>query len=604
MPHIYNRRDLSFQLYEVLNVERLCESSRYQDHSIEVFEQLIDLVDRMAETFFQPHAAMIDAREPEFEGGRVEILDEVKHALDAYVDSGLPAASFDYKFGGMQLPYTITQAMAFIFAAANVSTAAYPMLSVGAANLLSVYGSADQQRLFLKPLIEGRYFGTMCLSETQAGSSLADLKTQALRQTDGTYVISGNKMWISGGEHEMSENIIHLVLAKIPGGQVGVKGISLFVVPKFLVNEDGSLGDRNDVVLAGLNHKMGYRGTVNTVLNFGEKSGAIGYLVGEAGHGLKYMFHMMNEARIGVGLGATSLAYTGYLHALAYAKERKQGRNAVQKNTDSPMVPIINHSDVKRMLLQQKSYAEGGLALGLYCAKLIDLQRIAKQAGDENDAQKYSLLLDILTPIAKSWPAEFGLRANEQAIQVHGGYGYTRDYPVERFYRDNRLNHIHEGTKGIQGLDLLGRKVTQHDGASAKLLFKEIQQSIIAARQSEKVAEYAHILEKYLNRLSKTTLVMQQQIPRKGIDAYLANATLYLDAFGHVVVAWMWLNQAQIADQILTQDKLNTDRMFYEGKLKTCAYFMSYELPTIKTQLNLLAQMDTQCLDFDVAAFE
>ncbi len=603
MPHIYNRRDLSFHLYEVLNVGELCESSRYQDHTVEVFEQLVDLVDRMAETLFQPHAAMVDAKEPEFVGGSVEILDEVKHALDAYIDSGLPAASFDYKFGGMQLPYTVTQAMAFIFAAANVSTAAYPMLSVGAANLLSVYGSEHQQRLFLKPLIEGRYFGTMCLSETQAGSSLADIKTQAILQSDGSYLLSGNKMWISGGEHEMSENIIHLVLAKTPGGHAGVKGISLFVVPKYLVNEDGSLGDRNDVVLAGLNHKMGYRGTVNTVLNFGENKGAQGYLVGEEGSGLKYMFHMMNEARIGVGLGATSLAYTGYLHALAYAKERKQGRNALQKDPSSPMVAIIEHSDVKRMLLQQKSFAEGGLALGLYCATLIDLQRIAQDDGDDEKLQSHTLLLDILTPIAKSWPSEFGLRANEQAIQVHGGYGYTRDYPVERFYRDNRLNHIHEGTKGIQGLDLLGRKVTQHDAASAKLLFNEIKNSISEAMQVEQVSDYASTLAKYLNRLSETTAAMQQQIPNKGLEAYLANATLYLDAFGHVVVAWMWLNQAYKASQVLTQDDTHPDRLFYQGKIKTCAYFMSYELPTINPQLDLLAQMDTQCMDFDELAF-
>ncbi len=603
MPHIYNRRDLSFQLYEVLAAEKLCQAAKYQDHSKDIFEQLIDLVDRMAEELFQPHAALVDANEPEFIDNRVKIIADVKKALDAFVESGLPAASFDYKFGGMQLPYVVTQAMAFIFGAANVSTSAYPMLSVGVANLLSVYGTDEQQNSYLKPLIEGRFFGTMCLSETQAGSSLADIKTQALLQQDGGYLLHGNKMWISGGEHDLSENIIHLVLAKIPGGQAGIKGISLFIVPKFMVNDDGSLGSRNDVVLAGLNHKMGYRGTVNTVLNFGENNGAKGYLVGEAGKGLNYMFHMMNEARIAVGMGATSLAYTGYLHALEYAKERKQGRTLEQKDPSSPMVPIIEHSDVKRMLLQQKSYAEGGLALGLYCAKLIDQQRIAQSEHDEESVQKAVALLDILTPIAKSWPSEFGLRANEQAIQVYGGYGYTRDYPVERFYRDNRLNHIHEGTKGIQGLDLLGRKVIQNEGASAKLLGAEIMSSLAEAKQHEPVADFSVVLEQHLMLLLQATQSMQSKIPSKGINAYLANATLYLDAFGHVVVGWMWLNQAITAAHKLQSAVSEADRVFYQSKIKTCGYFMSYELPNIKAPLELLSQADTQCMDFDVAGF-
>jgi butyryl-CoA dehydrogenase len=603
MPHIFNRRDLAFQLYEVLDVEALCQAAHYQDHSKDIFEQLIDLVERMAEELFQPHAALVDAQEPEFVDGKVQIIAEVKQALDAFNESGLPAATFDYELGGMQLPYVVTQALGFIFGAANVSTSAYLMLSTGVANLLSVYGSAEQQSKYLKQLIAGRFFGTMCLSETQAGSSLADIKTQALLQNDGSYLLHGNKMWISGGEHDLSDNIIHLVLAKIPGGQAGVKGISLFIVPKYLVNDDGSLGERNDVVLAGLNHKMGYRGTVNTVLNFGENAGAKGFLIGEAGKGLSYMFHMMNEARIGVGMGATSLAYTGYLHALDYAKVRKQGRNLAQKDPSSPMIPIIEHSDVKRMLLQQKSYAEGGLALGLYCAKLIDRQRIAQQDGDKAALKNMSLLLDILTPIAKSWPSEFGLRANEQAIQVYGGYGYTRDYPVERFYRDNRLNHIHEGTKGIQGLDLLGRKVIQHEGASAKLLFAEMMHSITEAKQIEAVSVYADTLEIHLNLLLQTTQIMQQQIPSKGVSAYLANATLYLDAFGHVVVAWMWLRQALVAQSKLMTDCSDSEHQFYTSKIRTCAYFMTYELPNIKASLELLTQADAQCIDFEESWF-
>ncbi len=603
MPHTFNRRDLAFQLYEVLDVEKLCDSLRYQDHSKEIFETLMDLVERMAEELFQPHAAMVDEKEPEFVDGRVVIIPEVKKALDAYIESGLPAASFEYELGGMQLPHLVTHALGFIFATANVSTSAYPMLSHGVANLIRAFGNKQQQSKFLKPLIEGRFFGTMCLSETQAGSSLADIKTKAEPQDDGSYLLQGNKMWISGGEHDLSENIIHMVLAKIPGAQAGIKGISLFIVPKIRVNDDGSLGERNDVTLGGLNHKMGYRGTVNTVMNFGENGGAVGYLMGEAGKGLSYMFQMMNEARISVGIGATSLAYTGYLHSLAYAKERKQGRSLEDRDPSSAMIAIIEHTDVKRMLLQQKSYAEGGLALGLYCAEIIDKKLIASHAGDNEMAKQQTLLLDILTPIAKSWPSEFGLRANEIAIQVYGGYGYTRDYPVERFYRDNRLNHIHEGTKGIQGLDLLGRKITQHDGASAKLLMTEIMKTIAQAKQIESLTACVNDIEYHLNALLKTTGMMQSEIPNKGISAYLANATLYLDAFGHAVVAWMWLRQAITATMKLPEAINEADKNFYQGKINTCRYFMTYELPNIKAPLALLSQTDTQCMDFDVEGF-
>ncbi|WP_223789062.1 acyl-CoA dehydrogenase [Marinicella meishanensis] len=603
MPHIYNRRDLAFQLYEVLPTEQLCTATRYQDHAKDVFEQLLDLVEKLAEEKFQPHAALVDAHEPELIDGRVKIISEVKAALDALVEAGIPAAVFDERFGGLQLPHVVGQAVAFILGAANVSTSAYALLSAGAGNLLASYGNEQQQRLFLKPLIEGRYFGTMCLSETQAGSSLADIKTQAMPADDGTYRIVGNKMWISGGEHDMSENIVHLVLAKIPGGEAGVKGISLFIVPKFWVNDDGSLGDRNDVSLAGLNHKMGFRGTVNTVLHFGENGGAKAWLVGEPGNGLTYMFQMMNEARIGVGMGATSLAYTGYLHALAYAKERLQGRDVSAKDPTGPMRPIIEHADVKRMLVQQKAYAEGGLALGLYCAYLVDQRLISLEAGDQTAAQRFTDLLDILTPVAKSWPAEFGLRANDLAIQVHGGYGYTRDYPVERLYRDNRLNPIHEGTKGIQAMDLLGRKVTQNQGASAQALHQVMSETLAEAADCEQAQAWGQELASAAQTLLQTTLTMQQQVAAKGAAAYLANATLYLDAFGHVVVAWMWLRQAIMAEQQLPTANSAAERSFYQGKIDTCRYFYRYELPTIKAPLSLLAKLDSTCLDFAEAGF-
>jgi alkylation response protein AidB-like acyl-CoA dehydrogenase len=439
------------------------------------------------------------------------------------------------------------------------------------------------------PELEGRWFGTMALSEPQAGSSLADITTRAEPQDDGTYRLTGNKMWISGGDHELTENIVHLVLAKIPGGPPGVKGISLFVVPKFLVNRDGSLGERNDVVLAGLNHKMGYRGTTNTLLNFGEgvhtpggKAGAVGYLVGEQHRGLTYMFHMMNEARIGVGMGATVLGYTGYLHAAEYARTRTQGRPAGAKDPASPPVPIIEHPDIRRMLLAAKSYAEGGLALGLYCARLVDEEQTAET---EQDRARAHLLLETLTPIAKAWPSQWGPVADDLAIQVHGGYGYTRDYPVEQFYRDNRLNPIHEGTQGIQALDLLGRKVVLQDGAGLALLTETVTATTTRAAGTE-WADFAADVDAATARLTEVTRTLWGA---GDPEVTLANAHVYLEAAGHLVVAWLWLEQA-LATGTATSD-------FHEAKRQTARYFWRWELPRVHHRFDLLASLDRTVLD-------
>ncbi len=401
-----------------------------------------------------------------------------------------------------------------------------------------------------------------------------------------TYRITGTKTWISGGDHELGENIVHLVLARIPGGPAGVKGISLFIVPKFLVEPDGTLGERNDVVLAGLNHKMGYRGTTNALLNFGEgrhtpggAPGAVGHLVGEAHHGLAYMFHMMNEARIGVGQGATALGYTGYLHALDYARTRPQGRPLGHKDPNAPQVPIIEHADVRRMLLAQKSYVEGALALGLYCSRLLDEEATAEH---EAERARAHLLLDVLTPIAKSWPSQWCLAANDLAIQVHGGYGYTREYDVEQFYRDNRLNPIHEGTHGIHGLDLLGRKVVMDGGAGLALLLDTLGATAARATAAGgEAAELAAGLERAAARIRRTTAALWST---GDPAAALANATVYLEAVGHVVLAWIWLEQFLALGG-------GTDA-FHEGKRQAARYFFRVELPRTGPQFDLLDSLD------------
>ena len=488
------------------------------------------------------------------------------------------------------MPETVRSLVSYIFSTANISTAGYPFLTNGAANLLASFGSAEQKAAFLHPMVEGRYFGTMCLSEPQAGSSLSDVTMRAEPEPDGTYRITGRKMWISGGDQEISENIVHMVLAKIPGSPPGVKGISLFIVPKYRVNPDGSLGPRNGVVLAGLNHKMGYRGTTNTLLNFGESDLCEGYLVGEVNKGLAYMFQMMNEARIGVGLGATALAAAGYSASLAYARERPQGRHPDAKDPTAPQVAIIDHADIRRLLLAQKSAVEGALSLLLYCAGLVDRIRTGTDASRRAEDE---LLLDLLTPIAKSWPSEFCLEANKHAIQVLGGYGYTRDYPVERLYRDNRLNPIHEGTHGIQGMDLLGRKVIQADGTGLKLLAREIRREIDKARGIGGLAAHAEALETHLARSLETTRVLAARLNKEPRLA-LANATIYLDMLGHVVIAWMWLRQAVTASERLAAgDKRSA---FLAGKLQACRYFYVFELPKTQAQRALLEALDDTTL--------
>jgi alkylation response protein AidB-like acyl-CoA dehydrogenase len=588
---LLSRRDLDFLLYEWLHVDELTKRQRFADHSRETFDGVLDLSEQLATRYFAPHNKKSDANEPTFDGTRVTVIAEVKEALDAFAQADLLGMSADERLGGAQLPVCVAQAAFAWFSAANVSTSGYLMLTIANANLLGKFGTDEQIEAFVKPMLAGRFTGTMALSETQAGSSLADVLTRAESREDGTYRLFGSKMWISGAEHEMSENIVNLVLAKIPGGPAGTKGISLFIVPKFLVNPDGSVGERNDVALAGLNHKMGQRGITNTVLSFGDgtfspggEAGAVGYLVGEPHRGLTYMFHMMNEARLGVGMGAVSLGYTGYLKSLQYARERPQGRPVTAKDPSAPQIPIVAHPDVKRMLLAQKTYVEGGLALALYCARLIDLEHTAESA---EETQHVTDLLDILTPVAKSWPSQWCLAANDLAIQVHGGYGYTREYDVEQHYRDNRLNPIHEGTHGIQSLDLLGRKVTQRGGASLAELDKAVSGSVAEATAvGGEAAELAATLRTSWERLVTVTSGI---FGSGDVEAALANSVVYLEAFGHVVVAWMWLEQF-VAAHGQAGD-------FYDGKRQAARFFFRYELPRTAAQLDLLESLDRTTLE-------
>ncbi len=601
MAGIINRRDLDFQLFEVLDAEALTQRPRYAEHSRETFAAVLDTATAIAEEKFAPHNRKADEHEPTFDGQRVSMIPEVAEALKAFCEAGFIAAAHDFERGGMQLPVLLTQAAFSLFKGANVGTAAYPFLTIANANVIHRFGSDAQRAKYLAPLLAGRFFGTMALTEPQAGSSLSDITTSATPNADGTYSIVGNKIFISAGDHELSENIVHLVLAKIPGGPPGVKGISLFIVPKFHVDADGSLGARNDVALAGLIHKMGYRGTTSTMLSFGEKGECIGELVGEPHKGLNYMFHMMNEARIGVGMGAVMLGYRGYLASLDYAKERPQGRAPTNKNPNDPQLKLIEHADIRRMLLAQKAYVEAGYALCLYCARLVDETRVG---ADDTAIQEAGLLLDLLTPIAKSWPSQWCLEANSLAIQIHGGYGYTREYPVEQFYRDNRLNPIHEGTHGIQALDLLGRKAVMNGGAAMKLFAREAAKTVAEAQSDPALAPYAGELQAAMNEVATTLQALAPTLAANPTLA-LANAVLFLEAFGHTVIAWIWLRQALAAQRGLQNGiaAQGTDGDFYRGKLAACRWFYRWELPKVRQWHELLRSLDDTTLTMPPESF-
>ena len=586
------RRDLDFQLFDVLGVEELLRRPRYAEHDRATVDAVLDAAYELATNEFAPHAAKIDAQEPRLEEGRVVLPPETGAALEAYAAGGFVAAAFPRPFGGLGLPFAVSQACGGVFASASVAVYSYALLTQGAANVIARFGTDDQRARYLGAMLEGRAFGTMCLSEPQAGSSLADIRTLATPLGEGRFRISGRKMWISGGEHELADNIIHLVLARTPGAPPGVKGISLFVVPRFLAAAEGAArGPANGVSLVGLNHKMGWRGHVNTALAFGDSGECIGELVGREHHGLGYMFHMMNEARVTVGLCAVGLGYAGYQHSLGYARERLQGRVASMKDPASPQVPILRHADVRRMLLWQKAWVEGGLGLALYCARLVDDLETAE---GETERRTLQLLLELLTPIAKSWPSEYCLEANKLAIQVAGGAGYTRDLPLERLYRDNRLNHIHEGAYGIHGLDLLGRKVVQQDGAALRAFVGRVQATIQQALAVPGLQAECRALAAALRTLTAVTRRLVEASGEGQVELAMANATAYLDAFGTIAVAWRWLAQAQAAQRALN-DPRDTDaaqRDFLEGKLQACRWFYRQALPEANLRLGGAARLD------------
>jgi len=569
-----SERNIKFLLYEVFDVESLTQYDYYSEHNRKMFDMVLKAAVKLGKDLLFPIFEEMDRNQPELINGEVKVHPSVKTIMREFGEGGWISSRVPFDQDGEQLPSMVADICEFIFAAANYSANAYPGLTFGASHLIESFGDKELYDTYVPRMRSGEWQGTMALTEPKAGSSLSDITTMAEPTDEGYYRIKGQKIFISAGDHDGVENVVHLMLAKIEGAPAGVKGISLFVVPKKRIDENGKLV-ANDVAASGVYHKLGYRGCPIVQLSIGDKNDSRGWLVGEPHNGLKYMFQMMNEARIGVDMGATAMATAAYYASFDYSKTRLQGRKLSQKDPGLPPVAIIEHADVKRMLLFQRAVIEGAQSLLMQCSKFVDFQKIL----DGDAKEKYHLLLEILTPVAKSYPSEMGIQSISQGLQCLGGSGYCDDYPLEQYYRDCRIHPIHEGTTGIQGMDLLGRKVIMQDGRAFLLYINEVRHAITAARKFATLDKFADDLNDSLTELQTVTRHLISIAGQSGPEAFLADATLYLEFFGIVTIAWQWLLQGIAVQTALTNGAKKKDLNFYEGKMYTLRYFFGYELP-------------------------
>jgi len=591
-------RNLKFLLYEVFDAESITQYPYYEGYDRKTFDMVLSAAMELAEGLLWPHFQEMDRNQPELVDDEVKVHPSVRAAMEEFGKGGWIAATVPEDLGGEQLPHLISDSCQYFFAAANYSTSVYGVLCTGAAHLIESFGGKELFDTFVPKMYAGQWQGTMALTEPEAGSSLSDITTTAEPTDRDYYKIQGQKIFISAGDHDAVENVVHLMLAKIPGAPAGVKGISLFVVPKKRIDEDGRLVS-NDVVTAGIFHKLGYRGCPIVHLSLGDNDDCRGYLVGEPHKGLTYMFQMMNEARIEVGMGATAMATAAYYASLDYAKERKQGRRVSEKDPTQPQIPIIEHADVKRMLLFQRAVVEGSLSLVMQCSKYVDMQKVCTPAEQE----KYQLLLEVLTPAAKTYPSEMGIVAISQGLQCFGGSGYCDDYPLEQYYRDARIHPIHEGTTGIHGLDLLGRKVTMLKGRAFEFYLEEVRSTIEKAKEHSALVSYGQQLSAALEKLTRVTSHLLGIAKDKGPDFFLADATLYLEFFGIISIAWQWLLQAIAIRKALEKELSEAENNFYQGKFCAFRYFFSYELPKIEGLAGRLMNSDGLTVEMAEAWF-
>lgn len=583
MATYMNMDQLRFLLYEVHGIDDVLQLPRYSNFDKESIEILLDAAKTWADQDWYPYFREMDEKPAHFKDGSVVIHPHIEKIFKDAGENGWIGMYFDQQHGGMQAPHYLVNAINHIFESANNHVTGYMGLTAGSAHLITTFGKQELIDRFVPNMLNGKWAGTMCLTEPQAGSSLSDVKTMAYPQEDGSYKIKGQKIFISGGDHSAVSNIIHLVLARIEGAPAGTKGISLFVVPK-LIPESGA---SNDVITAGDFQKMGQRGYCTTHLVFGENENCTGWLVGEANQGLKHMFQMMNGARIDVGMTATSTATAAYYASLQYAKERPQGRRIEsngRKNPNQEPALIIEHADVRRMLLKQKSIVEGALSLLLETAKLVDFSL----EGDGEQKHDNHLLLELLTPMAKTFPAERGKEAIDNGLQVLGGYGFCTDFILQQYYRDIRIMSLYEGTTGIQSLDLLGRKITMENGKALQLLMAKIMDTLKEANTYDEFRPYTSQLE---SRLGDVQKVLGRLIPMAmagDYESFLADATVFMDMASTVVVAYQWLKMANAAKKALATGKGSFDHAFYESKIHTMKYYFKYELPRVNACMETL----------------
>ena len=582
-----SERNLKFLLDEVFDVGSLTQYEYYNEYDKKTFDMVLKATMELAEGVLWPIFQEMDKNPPEFVDDQIKVHPSVRKFMEECGAGGWIGGGMPFEWGGQQLPKMITQSCTFIFAAANYSASVYPGLTSGAARLILTFGKEEMKKTYLPKMLAGKWQGTMALTETEAGSSLSDIVTEAEPTANDYYKMRGQKIFISAGDHDAVENVVHLMLAKIQGAPAGVKGISLFVVPKKRMDENGQLVF-NDVVTSGIFHKLGYRGCPIAQLSIGDNGDCRGYLVGEPNQGLLQMFQMMNEARIEVGAGATAIATAAYYASLDYSRKRLQGRRLSTKDPTRPQIPIIEHPDVRRMLLFQRSIGEGSLALLIQCGKYADLAGVL--AGEEKE--KNELLLDLLTPVAKSYPSEMGLLSISAGLQCLGGSGYCDDYPLEQYYRDARIHPIHEGTTGIHGLDLLGRKVVMKGGKAYKLYLEEVQGAIGEAEKFEELQPYAQRLKQSIETLQKVTAHLMEVAKKETPEIFLADATLYLELFGIISVSWRWLIQATIVVKVLRDGPIGGEANFYHGKFFAFRYFFEYELPKMEGLAKRLMNTD------------
>ncbi|MCF6169334.1 acyl-CoA dehydrogenase [Lutibacter sp.] len=572
---------LKFLLYNVHQTEDLLSRDRFSDYDKTAIDIFLDSIKTFSDTALFPYIKDMDEKPSYFENGSIKVHPQFENIIKLGGEMGIVGLGFDYNDGGLQLPSAIFHAAYFIMEAANNHVSGYFGLTAGAANLILSFGSQKLKDIYVPNMLDLTWGGTMCLTESQAGSSLSDIKTTATPTNEDYHLINGQKIFISAGDHQFSNNFVHLVLARIKGAPSGIKGVSLFVVPKKRPDKNGEL-IYNSADIVGEFEKMGQKGYCTTHIVFGDNNDCRGWLVGEPNKGLSYMFQMMNEARIATGRMGTAIASAAYYASLKYANERPQGRklnSSGQKNIEEEQTLIINHPDVKRMLFTQKAIVEGSMSLIFQTSNYSDKEITSTS---QEDKEKYNLLLELLTPIAKTYPAEKGIESTSNAVQILGGYGFCFDFMPQQYYRDIRIISLYEGTTGIQSLDLLGRKITVKNGKALKLLAEEIQQTINSANNYTNLKPYATMLLENVGLVQKVISILMPHALKGNYERFLADATVFMDFLGTIVVGWQWLKTASTAQEILEKNVGNQSNAFYESKIHTMKFFYTYEL--IKTK--------------------